>query len=108
MDRNKSLSVEIKDGQLQISVGINILKHAAETSLDHRLCWHDELTSEFVSHKVINIEEFAENVLQALLEEDRDGTTAVHVFLDGAFIKAIEDGSLAVSELPEKAVFRPL
>ena len=81
-------------------MGIDVLKHATETSPDNRLCWLDEESGEFVSYKILDREEFAKDVVRALCEEQEDGTTPVHILLDNAMVRAIEDGSIAISEEP--------
>ena len=82
------------------------LKFAAERAPDNRLCWLDEESGKFLSYEVTDIEEFAKDVQRALLEEDEEGTTAVHILLDNAFIRAIEDGSIGVAEEPSEVKFK--
>jgi len=100
MSRDQPLIAEIKDDQLQIRVGLDTLKFAAERSPNDSLCWYDDKTGEYVSHKVIDTDEFGEDVRQALLKEAEDGTTPLHLLLDAACVDAIENGSEAVEEEP--------
>jgi hypothetical protein len=88
MAKNKSLKVEIIDGELRISIGISNLKKAMETSPDERLTWY----------KVLDLEAFAKDVVNELLDEDEEGTTPVHRLLDNAFFFAIENGSAGIAE----------
>jgi len=104
MGHYKPLTVEAKDGELQISIGVNTLKHAAQNSPCEPLTWFDEKQGEYMSYDVLDGEEFAKDVCRALRNEDEEGTTPVHRLLDKACWKAIEDGSGAVSEEPTKII----
>ena len=96
MARDKHLTVEIIDGELRISVGIDTLKFAAEHSPDNRLTQYDGEKNEFLSYKILDSKEFAKDVSCSLQNEEEDGTTPVHTLLDNAILDAIEQGSLAV------------
>ena len=70
---------------LQISVGIDTIKFAAERSPDDRLCWMDEKTGEFMSFDILDPDEFAKDVAREIDSEvcnGGDGTTYLHKFLD--------------------------
>jgi hypothetical protein len=97
MAKDRPLTAEVVDGELRISIGIEVLKDATERSPDPRLCWLDEELDEFVGFKICDIKEFAKDVIYALTEEE-DGTNMLHTLLDNACLKAIEDGSLGVAE----------
>jgi len=100
MPKDKPLTVEVVHGELVISIGIDVLKLAAENSPDLRLNWMDEDSGEFMGWKINNAKVFAKDVCDALSCGEEDGTTLVHAMLDEAMNKAIEDGSVAVDDEP--------
>lgn len=105
MAKDKALMVEVKDGELRISVGVDTLKKAAETSPDERLCWYDANSGKYFSFKIIDSRQFAEDVARALEGEicnGGDGTNYLHELFDNACVRAIEDGSIAVDEEPNE------
>ena len=79
------LSMEIKDGQLVISIGINTLAFATGVYI--------------TDFKIINNEGFAKDILNELDAEEEDGSTMVHRMFDTAANNAIENGSEAVEEI---------
>ncbi len=86
--RDAGLTVEIVDGVLRISLGVNGLKYAAEHHDSFYLPWTDKWSL------VINDpDKFAEEVCRQLQEEQEDGTTPVHTMLDKAIYEAVEQGA---------------
>ena len=86
--RDAGLTVEIVDGVLRISIGVNCLKHAAEHHDSFYLPWTDKWSI------VINDpDKFAEEVCGQLEDEQEDGTTPVHRMLDAAIERAVEYGA---------------
>lgn len=79
--RNQQMSVEIKDGRLEISIGVDLMCHA----ITHGPC-QDAL-------EITDNDMFAGEVLRALKYEEEDGTNPVHRMLDAAAEQAIEDGA---------------
>lgn len=96
------LSVRVENGELNITIGISTLKWALQHSDDHRLVWLDEDESspgEFMTYDVTDEEVFANDVMRAIETETctgGDGTTFLHLFLEDAMFRAIEDGSIAI------------
>ena len=78
MKRNQGLKVEIKEGRLIISVGLDIISFAYQ---------------EKTGHEVIDRDGFAQDVLLALQKEDETGETITAQFLDSAASKAADLGS---------------
>jgi len=50
------------------------------------------------SYAIADVEVFAREVVRELNDEAEDGTTAVHLMLDRACIRAVENGAEGVSE----------
>lgn len=88
-DKQKSqqLSVKIKDGQLQISIGIALLAFATQQQNQ----WPEDL---FVS----DIDKFSKSLASRLRREQEDGTTPVHRMLDQAADEVIEQGDDGVDD----------
>lgn len=88
-----TLNVEIKDGKLQIIIGIEALVYGitnGSTFFDYYL---DDII-------VTDQNEFAQAILEQLNAEEEDGSTMVHRMLERAAEKAVENGCEGV-ELPE-------
>lgn len=83
------LKVAIEAGRLVISIGMTTLGEAlvgpgSPLKID---CPHAKITDHA---------KFAREVMRALLEEEEDGTTAVHRMLDGAAVVLLENGAEGV------------
>lgn len=92
---DQPLKCEVLGGRLMISVGVRTLAHAFNESPFAKP--YDEDRNEWVTRfKVSRILKFAEEVREALGHEEEDGTTPVHVLLDKACERAVEDGALGV------------
>ena len=89
MSKDKPLTVEIVNGVLNISIGIDTLYFALSENDFH------------TQFKVTSIKGFAKDVLNELLSEEEDGTTLVHRMLDEAANNAIENGSEYIEEIGE-------
>lgn len=88
---NKPLTVNIKNGVLKISIGIETLKFAAE-HCENFYFPHTEQYGFVVNNSV----EFAKEVCNALMEESEDGSTRVHYMLDELFGYLNEQGALGL------------
>jgi len=91
------LTVEVKDGRLTISIGVNVLAHAVSYS-----DWaspFDEKANDYIrTFAITDAEEFARDVLHAMLDEREDGSTPLSDFIDKASEAAVDDGSLATED----------
>ena len=87
MSKDKPLTVEIVDGVLNISLGIDILCLATK--------------SEIYDFKIVDNNGFSNDIINELLSEEEDGTTLVHRMLDEAANNAIENGSEYIEEIGE-------
>ena len=77
--KDKPLIVEIKDGELQISIGIDTLCFA--------------VSEKIADFKITDNEGFAKDILNELENEDEEGTTEIHRLLDKSADDAVENGS---------------
>lgn len=88
MGRDSQLNIEIKNGELQISIGIDLLCFAVQTEIQ--------------DFKITDNDGFVQDILNELSNEEEDGTTAVHKMLDQAANSAIENGSENAEENEEE------
>lgn len=96
--RNMKLSTSIIDDVLKIEIGVDTLAFVVMHSPNQLLSPFDETTGGFGHTHVINPDLFAKDVLSELEDEQEDGTTIVHLMIDDAIFRAIENGSLAISD----------
>ncbi len=94
---NKELTIEIVEGEIQISIGLATLAFATENGApDFPIdSWkvdpgEDSLYSEF-----------GKSVLRRLLDEEEEGTTLVHTLFDDIVLEALERGDLGFIDLNE-------
>jgi len=81
--RNEPLKTEIKDGQLVISIGIDMLCFAVSEGRGYGM---GEIS-------ITNNDVFVGEILRELNDESEGGSTAVHRMLDDAASQAIENGA---------------
>lgn len=79
--RNPPLKVEIENGRLEITIGVDLLCFAVEHGPGM-----DWLT-------ITDNDVFANEIMSALLIEEEDGSTPVHRMLDAAANEACEKGA---------------
>lgn len=89
-DRNQQLKVEIVDGVLNISIGVDLLIYAITHGSDF---WPDD--DELV---VTDPDVFAAEIARELENEEEDGTTLVHRMFDKAAETAVDNGCEGVDE----------
>jgi len=90
---DQPLQVEIRDKVLSISIGVNTLAFA----LEHIPKYYSD-----PAYKSTNNDAFAVDVRDELKREEEDGTNPIHLLLDEAMNKAIENGSAFVEEIPNE------
>lgn len=88
---NAPLSVGIKNGQLYITIGINILAFATIDGNENY---------DFEKYKVSDKDIFAQEMVKELQAETEDGTTAVHLMFDKTADEALNDGCEGIEEKP--------
>jgi spore coat polysaccharide biosynthesis protein SpsF (cytidylyltransferase family) len=94
-DINKMLELKIIDNCLVIRIWIDTLAWATEHSEKNEV-WDEEKEDYVNTVKIKDNLQFAKDVMRELSEEEEDGTTMVHLLLDNATEKAIENGSLGL------------
>lgn len=92
-NRDTPLKVEIKDGEIVIRIGIDVLKMAAE-QCPGIIDWEGEYDYPWI--KIDDADEFAKDVVQGLLREEEDGSTTISDCFDEAIKLAVDDGSIGV------------
>lgn len=91
------LNVQILDGRLVISIGINNLANAFHESENNNPMDEDE--GDFVRlYQVTDVRDFAMDVLTCLDDESEDGSTMITRMLDSACWDAVMNGSDGVIE----------
>lgn len=80
----KQLTVKVVDGELRISVGLDALAFAIK--------YQDDWPENYLPDPSNNYKLFGSSIINALSEEDEDGTTRVHRMLDSAAEYALEQG----------------
>ena len=90
----RSLTVEVKRGQLCIAIGVETLAHAASYAE-----WanpYDEARDDYIrTFAITDPLEFAKDVEHAMLNEREDGSTPLSDFIDAMMQAALDDGSMA-------------
>jgi len=94
MSKDTKLVCEVVDGELQIRIGVDTLKFAAEHC---ERFYNGSIESADGPHiRVTEAEQFAREIAGKLNDEAEDGSTVIHEMLDNAFVEAIEWGCLGV------------
>lgn len=95
---NTPLQCKVEGKELVIRVGLETLKFATE----HCPRFYDpDKDGDGPYVKVVDLKELAADVRGALLHEEEDGSTPLHVLLDDAVEAAFDNGSLAFAEEAE-------
>lgn len=98
--KDQPLTVEIKDDEIVIRMGIDTVKWAIEHHEDSQP--YNEETNDYEQKWIVSdAAEFANDVRRAMNREEEDGTTPLIEFLDNMCIAALEDGSCGISEPPK-------
>jgi len=84
MGLSKELTVEHVDGEIRISIGVELLSFAIE----HAPRWDNG----WIADPDNDYKDFAESIIAALQHEEEDGTTLLHVAFDAAAEHALEQG----------------
>jgi len=79
--KNQPLKYKLVSGVVTVSIGVSTLAHAIQNGPSAS------------NAKILNEDELARAILQALQDEDEDGTQPFHRILDDAFEKAAEFGT---------------
>jgi hypothetical protein len=95
LKKDYPLTVEIKDGQLKISVGIDTLAYSAEHS-EYANPFDEKLYDYKQIFKITDPLQFAKDVKLILEREEEDGSTPLNLFLDKICESTFDDGSEGV------------
>lgn len=99
MAKDQPLTVEVKDDELIVRIGIGTIAFAANESDAFKP--YDEIVGDWVQkYKVVDALTFAKDVKRAMLDEAEDGSTPLSLFLDKMDEAALDDGADGV-EYPE-------
>lgn len=90
--RDEGLSVDLIDGRLVISIGVDALMVAVRSGN----AWFDTFGEE-QGYSIDDADGFADDIRHELEREDEGGTTLVHVAIDAAIVRALDEGSLNIN-----------
>jgi hypothetical protein len=96
--RDSWLDATVKNGKLLISVGVEVLAFAAQQRFDEQHFEETQGDETQADYCVIDPDEFARDVVLALMREEENGDNLVHLTLDKAIDYARDHGSLGVGE----------
>lgn len=91
----QSLSVTVKDGLLQISIGVHVLCNAVAYA-EWANVWNDELYDYVRQFAITEPDLLANDVRHEMLHEREDGSTPLSDFLDAMTENAVNEGSMGV------------
>lgn len=97
MALDKELTIEVVEGEVRISIGLEILAFATENGAPNFPI--NDFKIDPVKDSLYS--EFGQSVKDQLLSEAEDGTTPVHLLFDGVVLEALEQGSLGFIDLSE-------
>ena len=83
----EQMKIAVKDGQLSITIGVDLLCFAVETGMEYGL------GPEF---KIVNKNAFIQELVAELKAEAEDGTNLIHKAFDRAALNAVENGATGV------------
>ena len=99
-NKDKRLEIILNDGVITISMGIEALAYMVE---NHSEYYSRQFNPEGFIKKVVDKQEFAQEVTDALNEElSDDGTTMVHQLFDKAILMAAENGAIGLTYKEKK------
>jgi len=79
--KNKQMTIKIENGELVITIGVDIIKHAVTVGRAYGLG----------DVKITDDKKFLNALCRELLREDEDGTTRIHRAFDDAVSDLLED-----------------
>jgi hypothetical protein len=94
-DYDASLDVTIERDAVVIRIGVKTLAHACTYS-DWANKWNDEEDDYIREFAIIDVRQFAKDIITEMLNEREDGSTPLSDFLDKVTEKAVNQGSLGL------------
>lgn len=100
-NRDQHVNVELIDGRLVISIGVDTLATAIKymPQLDDAF---DEVEGKEIETEITDADKLAAAIVETLDDEEEDGTTLVHRMLDKAALQAIENGAEGIVTADDK------
>ncbi len=101
MARDQHIQVEIIEGRLVVSIGVDTLATAVKymPKLDEAF---DEVECVYIENEITDADKLAAAIVDALDDEEEDGTTLVHRMLDKAALQAIHNGAEGIVTADDK------
>lgn len=94
-DENRHPCGAVHEGDwIVIAIHKNTLKNAIE--LNQGLEYYSDEQEDYMPPKIINLDQFVNDVVDALNREEEDGSTLITKALDDAVVEACESGSDAI------------
>ncbi len=95
MSKETPLTVNLRNGELVIKIGINVIANAIARGNDFHA--YAEKSGEYLRNfAIVDAAEFAKDVSIALTYEEEDGSSPISKLLDEMGQSAIDDGSTGV------------
>lgn len=101
MARDQHVEVAIDDGRLVVSIGIETLAVAVQYMPQLGEAF-DEVEGRVIENEVTDADKLAAAIVEALEDEEEDGTTLVHRMIDKAALRAIENGADGIVTADDK------
>lgn len=96
--RRDALKVQVIGGELRISIGVETLAFAFECS--EGVNQYSEQHGDWrPTMKVVSADQFALDVVNEMLDEEEDGSSAVTTFLDTICLAAANNGTQGVEDV---------
>lgn len=99
--RDQHVNVDIVDGRLVVSIGIDTLAVAVQYMPQLGEAF-DEVEGKEIENEITDADKLAAAIVEALDDEEEDGTTLVHRMLDKAALRAIENGAEGILTADDK------
>ena len=94
-DKNRHPCGAVREGDwVVIAIHKNIIKNATE--LNQGLEYYSDEQEDYVPPKVVDLDQFVDDLVDELNREEEDGSTLITKALDDAVVNACENGSEAI------------
>ena len=94
-DKNRHPCGAVREGDwVVIAIHKNTIKNATE--LNQGLEYYSDEQEDYVPPKVVDLDQFIDDLVDELNREEEDGSTLVTKALDDAVVNACENGSEAI------------
>ena len=94
-DKNRHPCGAVREGEwVVIAIHKNTIKNATE--LNQGLEYYSDEQEDYVPPKVVDLDQFIDDLVDELNREEEDGSTLITKALDDAVVNACENGSEAI------------